>query len=94
MSELDLIWEIAVAWWKIFFIVAGWLFTIFVRMMGIEFSLNELYWIGILSFPVMVGIVAFITYLFEKDEKKKYEKIIPAINNRIEVELKERNNND
>jgi hypothetical protein len=68
----------------LFFTVGGWTFTILPRFLGIPFTLEELYWIGIISVFLIVPTIAVIWEFIERRKKAHPAiKIIPEINNHL-----------
>ena len=99
MSELGLLFEFAKAIWFLWFIACGWLCSILpVLFFQWELTVDQLYWIGIISFPILMVLnVIGASYLERRNKeyhelKEKYTDIIPVIDTSIEVENQKRKN--
>jgi len=84
-----LIFAIKFAWnyFQLFFVVFGWVCTILPRFLyGWIITIEQHYWIGIISFPIVLITNTLLLTYWEKRRKKsqalkaKYKKIIPMIN--------------
>ena len=93
--DIELLWQITVNCWIIFFLVGGWVFTLPLRIIfGFVFTTDQYYWIGIICVPLASIGFAILWTIFEKIFKKPHpvEEILPVINNAINKELEMRKN--